>query len=111
MTILKNNQKKSHGGARPGSGRKKGSTQKLSAVDLLDQIARKDKPFAVGLAEDYAQARRSGNQDLVVKYQQMILSKVIADRVEQDVTSNGETLVPQIVFAPQELEEWRKRDK
>jgi hypothetical protein len=110
-TVLENNQilqkKKGRGGARPNSGRKVGSTVKLSAADLLQEIAKKDKPFAEGLAEDYARARSEGDLMIIQRYQQMFLSKVLADKQEVDVTSNGQTIGASFTFPSQELPEWR----
>jgi len=106
---LKNNQnspKKGRGGARPNSGRKVGSTQKLSAQRLLHEIAKRDKPFAIGLAEDYHNARMSGDQHLVVKYQQMILNKVVADKVDVDHTTLGQSLHAVFNFPTKELPDW-----
>jgi hypothetical protein len=41
----------------------------------------------------------------VAKYHQLILSKVIADKV--DITSNGQTLqAPQLNFAPKEIPDY-----
>lgn len=109
---LKNNQKKGqNGGYRPGSGRKKGSTQKLSAQKILQEIAKKDKPFAIGLAEDYHAARMSGDQHLVVKYQQMILNKVVADKVDVDHTSMGQPLTAMFQFPQRELADWTNVEK
>jgi hypothetical protein len=93
------------GGPRPNSGRPKGTTNKLSAVQLLNQISIVDVPFEVGFAEDYASARRSGDKYLVQKYQAMILNKVVADKV--DVTSNGETVTVGFSFPKHELEDWK----
>jgi len=98
--------KKGRGGARPNSGRKVGSTVKLSAADLLAEIARQDKPFAEGLAEDYARARTEGDLMIVQRYQQMFLSKVLADKSEVDVTSNGQTMGVAFNFPTTELAEW-----
>ncbi len=98
--------KKGRGGARPNSGRKVGSTQKLSATTLLDAIAKVDVPFEQGIAEDYHKARLSGDLFVIQKYQNMILSKVIADKQELDVTSNGQTLGATFTFPTLELPEW-----
>lgn len=106
---LKNNQnrpKKGRGGARPNSGRKVGSTQKLSAQRLLHEIAKRDKPFAIGLAEDYHNARMSGDSHLVVKYQQMILNKVVADKVDVDHTTLGQPIQTIFNFPQKELVDW-----
>jgi hypothetical protein len=106
MNNNQNRPKKGRGGARPNSGRKVGSTQKLSAQRLLHEIARKDKPFAIGLAEDYHNARMSGDQHLVVKYQQMILNKVVADKVDVDHTTLGQPIQTVFNFPQRELEDW-----
>ena len=111
---LENNQKKpkkGRGGPRPNSGRKLGSTQKLSAQRLLQEIARIDKPFAIGLAEDYHNARMSDDKHLVVKYQQMILSKVVADKVEMDHTTGGQALTTIFQFPQRELPDWNSVEK
>ena len=99
--------KKGRGGARPNSGRKVGSTVKLSAADVLAEIARQDVPFAVGLAQDYIRARQSGDMHVIQRYQQMLLAKVIADKTETDITSNGKTIGANFTFPTQELAEWR----
>jgi hypothetical protein len=113
---LINNQKKSvvpgkNGGYRPGAGRKKGQIQKLSAQSILQEIAKKDKPFAIGLAEDYHNARLSGDTHLVVKYQQMILNKVVADKVDVDHTTMGQPLTAVFNFPQRELPDWTNVEK
>lgn len=99
--------KKGRGGARPGSGRKVGSTVKLSAADVLAEIARQDVPFAVGLAQDYIRARQSGDMNVIQRYQQMLLAKVIADKTETDITSNGKTIGASFTFPTTELDDWK----
>ena len=99
--------KKGRGGARPNSGRKVGSTVKLSAADVLAEIARQDVPFAVGLAQDYVRARQSGDMHVIQRYQQMLLAKVIADKTETDITSKGEALGASFTFPTKELIDWR----
>lgn len=94
----------SHGGVREGSGRKLGSTQKLSAKEILEAIttANNGVPYEVILANDFLAARYEDDKHLVAKYHQLILSKVIADKV--DITSNGEALqAPTLQFATQEI--------
>lgn len=99
--------KKGRGGPRPGSGRKVGSTVKLSAADVLAEIAKQDVPFAVGLAQDYIRARQSGDMNVIQRYQQMLLAKVIADKHETDITSNGRTLAAAFSFPSSELDDWK----
>lgn len=99
--------KKGRGGARPGSGRKVGSTVKLSAADVLAEIANLDVPFAVGLAQDYVRARQSGDMNVIQRYQQMLLAKVVADKTETDITSKGKTIGAAFTFPTQELDDWK----
>lgn len=99
--------KKGRGGARPGAGRKVGSTVKLSAADVLNEIARLDVPFAEGLAEDYIRARRSGDMMVIQRYQQMLLAKVIADKTETDITSKGKQIGANFTFPTTELDDWK----
>jgi hypothetical protein len=81
-----------HGGARRGAGRPKGAPNKITGSTLLAAIAERDVPFAQGLAEDYVRARTGGDPHLTLKYQQMIMNKVIADKVEVDVTDQNRLL-------------------
>ncbi len=94
------------GGARKNSGRKKGSTQKLSGASILDAIASIDIPFEEGLALDYKRARDEGDLNVIQRYQTMILAKVVADKQELDVTSNGQTIGASFSFPTTELPEW-----
>lgn len=111
---MENNQiqpKKGRGGYRPNGGRKKGSTQKLSAQTLLLEIAKKDKPYAIGLAEDYHAARTSGDLNLAHKYHQMILNKVVADKIDVDHTTMGQPLTASFQFPQKELPDWTNIEK
>jgi hypothetical protein len=85
-------QKGQNGGVRPGAGRPKGSPNKITGSTLLAEIEKRDVPFAQGLAEDYIRARQTDDRHLVLKYQQMIMNKVIADKVEVDVTDQNRLL-------------------
>jgi hypothetical protein len=100
--------KKGRGGARVGGGRKKGSTQKLSAQTILAAIEDKDKPFAEGFAEDYHAARIGDDKHLLQKYQSMILNKVVADKQEIDVTTLGQSLHNNFNFPAVELPDWQQ---
>jgi len=99
-------QSSGHGGIRPGSGRKLGSTQKLSAKEILTAIENTANgvPYEVILANDFLDARYGDDKHLVAKYHQLILSKVIADKV--DITSNGQSIAPQLVFTPSEIPDY-----
>lgn len=98
--------KKGRGGPRANSGRKVGSTNKLTAATLLAEIAKCDIPFEQGLAEDYARARQEGDLQIVQRYQQMFLGKLIAEKQEVDMTSNGQTMGVGFTFPTSELPDW-----
>lgn len=106
-----NQPKMTHGGRRHGGGRRKGSTNKLTAQKLLQEIAKLDKPFAIGLAEDYHNARLSGDKHLIMKYQSMILNKVVADKVDVDHTTMGQPLTAVFRFPQKELPDWTNIEK
>ena len=95
-------EKSKKGGARPGAGRKKGTPNKYSAISLLEEITKADRPFEVGLAEDYANARRGDDKHLVHKYQSMLLNKIVPDKAHMDITSNGNTVGVAINITPKE---------
>ena len=90
--IVQEKPKGKHGGVRPNSGRRKGTPNKYSAISLLEEINKADKPFEVGLAEDYAAARRGDDKYLIHKYQNMLLNKIVPDKASIDMTSNGMTM-------------------
>jgi hypothetical protein len=96
------------GGARPNSGRPKGSGNKITAATLLQAIEIVDEPFEVGFAKDYVKARMGEDKHLVAKYQQMIINKVIADKQDIDLTSNGEPMAVVLQIMGQELPDWNK---
>ena len=74
-----------------GGGRVKGSTNKLSAKDILESLDRTlGRPYAEQLADNYRAALLEQDTQLVKEYDRLFLSKVIADKV--DLTSNGETM-------------------
>jgi len=100
-------QSNGHGGARPGAGRIAGTTNKLSAKEILAAItsANNGIPYEVILANDFLAARFDDDKHLVAKYHQLILSKVIADKV--DITTNGQSLqAPILQFGVQELPDY-----
>lgn len=93
------------------NGRPKGTSNKITGQAILEAIAEYDVPFEQGLAEDYRRARMSEDRHLIVKYQQLILNKVVADKTNIDLTSGGEILKAAFSFVPVELEEWSKKGK
>ena len=97
------------GGARKNSGRKKGATQKLSGISIMNDILQvTGKPFGQLIAEHYHQAALMGDWHAVRDYEKFILSKVIADKTAVDVTSNGQTMQVAFQFPALELPDWNK---
>jgi hypothetical protein len=108
--VLTRNQKikDNRGGKRQGAGRKKGAIQKLGAVELLDSIHKvTGKPFARSIAEHYHKAAQNQDWNAVRDYEKFILSKVLSDRQEVDITSGGEQLKAIFNFPTVELPDWK----
>ena len=103
---------KTWGGKRPNSGRKKGAIQKLSGSELLKQIQRTTgKKFEVLLAEHYKRAYEEQDWQAVRDYEKTILAKVIADKVDIDHTTNGESITTVFNFPQRELPDWTNVSK
>jgi hypothetical protein len=79
----------SRGGARPGAGRKAGTTNKISAQSLLAAIE-----SAAGdslenlLAQGYYDSIVSSDKQTRLQYEKMFLGKVVAEKVSMDVSEN-----------------------
>lgn len=109
MNPLINNQKtkKGRGGPRPNSGRKKGAIQKLGGRELLEAIEKQTgKSFADNIAEHYYRAIIANEWNEVRDYEKFIISKVISDTKEVDLTSNGESINTVFNFPTVELSDW-----
>jgi len=92
--------KTNRGGAREGAGRKKGSSNKLSSITLLEVIDNiLGRPFEEQLAINYQSAITSNEKSVIAAYDKLILSKCVADVSSVDVTSDGNRLQgAQLVF-------------
>lgn len=96
------------GGARVGSGRPKGSTNKITLDSLVASI-----DYAVGmsfeqrLATNYKDAIDREDWQAVKDYDKAFLSKIVADKQEVDMTSNGQTMNVGFTFPTIELTEWK----
>lgn len=77
------------GGARPGAGRKPGTTNKISGATILTSVEHyTGERFEDLLAQGYAEA--INNRDTMVRlaYEKMFLSKVVADKIEMDISES-----------------------
>lgn len=77
----------SRGGARTGSGRPKGSTNKVKLEDLLDNIEQHTgMSYAEQIASNYANAITREDWRMVNDYDKAFLNKVVADKQEVEIT-------------------------
>ena len=84
--------KDGRGGARPGAGRPKGSTDKITVAGLLSSLENRGLNYTDTLVEDFAQARLSGDSTLTLKYHNLILNKVMATLSEVVVEESGDVV-------------------
>lgn len=86
--------KNTHGGARPGAGRKKGQTSKVSAQALLETIEKRSGglDYTELLVEDFLRARVQDDKNLAHKYHTLISNKVLADRLDIEVNEDEDTV-------------------
>lgn len=79
----------SRGGARPGAGRPKGTSNKLSGQQLLASIeAETGEEFGTLLARGYAESIEQNDRNTRLQYEKLFMSKVVADKVEIDLNEN-----------------------
>lgn len=75
-----------HGGARPGAGRKPGTTNKISAQAIIDSLEHHlGVPYADQLAVNYLDALSQNDRTLRASYDRLFLSKIVADKVDVGV--------------------------
>ena len=80
------------GGARPGAGRPAGTSNKITVQGLLDEIRRRSggQDYTELLVEDFLQARLDNDRQLAHRYHTLIPNKVLAERVDIEVTDTGD---------------------
>jgi hypothetical protein len=90
-----------NGGARPGAGRPRGSTNRLTAKEILDTAQNMlGKPFVVSLMEGYMQSIAEGDNRNRVTYEKIILDKTATTIIEAEVTDSADALkMKQAAFA------------
>jgi hypothetical protein len=94
--------KGTHGGARPGSGRKKGGKNHISIHDLLTSLETKTggQKYEDLLVDDFISARNDGNKEMILKYHHLILNKVMNNLARIEVTDSEDAIVAkQLAFA------------
>ena len=86
--------RKQWGGARPGAGRPKGGRNTLTIADLLDSVEAKSngRKYEDVLAEDFINARHEGDNQLVLKYHNLILNKVMNSLARIEINESADAV-------------------
>jgi hypothetical protein len=93
---------KGKGGARPGAGRPKGGKNAVSINGLLEALAKKEpgREYEDILMEDFLEARKNKDSQLVIKYHNLILNKVMNSVAKIEITDSQEAInAKQLAFA------------
>ena len=82
------------GGYRPNAGRPKGSKDNVTIKHLLENIYQQTsgKDYEELLIEDFLQARNSGDKQTVIKYHNLILSKVMNTLTKIEVNEPADAI-------------------
>lgn len=98
------------GGYRPNSGRKKGTTNKISGATILQSVEKYcGEKFEDLLAQGYFDSIKNEDKVTRLQYEKMFLNKVVADKSEVDLTSKGEQLQATYIFNQKEVPGWDKQ--
>jgi hypothetical protein len=89
--------KKPQGGARPGAGRKPGTSAKVTALQLMQEFQTGiGRTFEAVLVDELNKSIAAGDHRLTRDYLLWIGSRVIADQTQVDITSAGLPVAPVI---------------
>lgn len=85
---------KKKGGARPGAGRKPGSKSHITIEGLLDQVTKQanGQDYEAILVADFLEARDSHDKQLLLKYHNLILNKVMNSLAKIEVTDSADAV-------------------
>jgi hypothetical protein len=82
-----------HGGARANAGRPKGTGNKLTAKDLLEECENTiGKPFALSLMEGYRDSILAGDTKTRVTYEKIIVDKVATTMLDVEVEDRSDAV-------------------
>lgn len=91
-----------HGGQRRGAGRPKGSRDQVSIKNLLETLHAQTggRDYETLLVEDFLQARLKNDTQLMLKYHNLILNKVMNSLAKIEVTDSKDAVeAKQAAFA------------
>lgn len=93
-TQIKEKKPRGKGGARPGAGRPKGGTNQVSVNGLLAALERKTNGvnYETILMEDFINARNNNDQQLVIKYHNLILNKLMTHVSKIEITDSQDAI-------------------
>lgn len=84
---------KSWGGARQGAGRPRGSTNKISAKEILEQAEKTiGRPFLESFMQGYQDTILDGDRKHRVVYEKIIVDKVATSLFDVEVTENEDVV-------------------
>jgi len=83
-----------HGGVRPGAGRPKGSKPQITIQDLLAQVHTQSngKDYEELLVQDFMAARAANDTQLMLKYHNLILNKVMNSLAKIEVNDSADAV-------------------
>jgi len=83
-----------NGGARPGAGRKPGSKNTITIEGLLAQVQSQSngEDYEALLIQDFLAARYSDDKQLLLKYHNLILNKVMNSLAKIEVTDSADAV-------------------
>jgi len=74
-------------------GRVKGTQNKITGAQLLEHLAQQTgRPYGEQLAVNYKEALDQGDKNIILKYDTLILNKVISDRIDVTVGQDEDQL-------------------
>jgi len=90
-----------NGGAREGAGRPKGTTNRLTAREILETAENMlGKPFVVSLMQGYIDTINTGDTRNRVTYEKIILDKTATTIIEAEITDSKDAIeAKQAAFA------------
>lgn len=94
-TDLSTDKKSNRGGARPGAGRPKGSRDRVTVQGLLETLHIKTggQTYEELLLDDFLSARLADDKMLTLKYHNLIMNKLVSDKVSIDVNESEDMLM------------------
>jgi hypothetical protein len=94
-------EKKKNGGARPGAGRKPGGKNLITIEGLLSQVqAQSKQEYEQLLIQDFLEARDSHDKQLLLKYHNLILNKVMNSLAKIEVADSADAVeAKKVAFA------------